>query len=130
MLCFKCEDSAVMKYVELFLSFTGRINRSQYWLGTFVLAVFILGPAYFVYEPYSEESKRYVDIASLTMLWPGLALQIKRWHDRNKSGWWVLINFIPLIGVIWAIIENGFLSGNSGENQYGEAQGTLTANET
>ncbi len=119
-----------MEYVELFLSFAGRINRSQYWLGTFVLAVVILGPAYFVYEPYSEESKRYVDIASLAMLWPGLALQIKRWHDRNKSGWWVLINFIPLIGVIWAIIENGFLPGNSGENRYGEAQGTLTANET
>ncbi len=108
-----------MKYVALFLSFTGRINRSQYWLGTFVLAVIILGPAYFAYEPYSEESKRYVDSALLTMLWPGLSLQIKRWHDRNKSGWWALINFIPLIGVIWAIIENGFLPGNPGENQYG-----------
>ena len=48
-----------------------------------------------------------------------LAIQVKRWHDRNKSGWWVLIGLIPLIGGIWALIETGFLAGDDGENRFG-----------
>jgi uncharacterized membrane protein YhaH (DUF805 family) len=36
-------------------------------------------------------------------LWPGIAVSIKRWHDRNKSGWWVWINLIPLVGAIWSL---------------------------
>ena len=46
-------------------------------------------------------------------------MQVKRWHDRGKSGWWVLIALIPLVGPIWAIIETGFLPGTSGPNEYG-----------
>ncbi|MFT6862889.1 MAG: uncharacterized membrane protein YhaH (DUF805 family), partial [Akkermansiaceae bacterium] len=51
--------------------------------------------------------------------WMGLALQGKRWHDRGKSGWMILVNFIPLVGGIWALVECGFLSGTPGPNQYG-----------
>ncbi|MBA56842.1 MAG: DUF805 domain-containing protein [Pseudomonadales bacterium] len=52
-------------------------------------------------------------------IWMSLAVQVKRWHDRDKSGWWVLISFIPLIGPIWAFVENGCLAGTSGENRFG-----------
>ena len=45
---------------------------------------------------------------------------IKRWHDRDKSGWWSLIAFIPLIGFLWVLIECGFLAGTSGSNRFGE----------
>jgi uncharacterized membrane protein YhaH (DUF805 family) len=58
-------------------------------------------------------------ILYLALIWPSLAISIKRWHDRDKSGWWVLIGFIPLIGGIWALIETGFLEGTKGPNQYG-----------
>lgn len=68
------------------------------------------------------ENSGLVTIAGL--LWlalyrPGLALSIKRWHDRDKSGWWVLIAFVPLVGPIWALVETGFLEGTKGPNQYG-----------
>jgi uncharacterized membrane protein YhaH (DUF805 family) len=53
------------------------------------------------------------------MTWISLALQIKRWHDRDKSGVWVLIGFIPLVGGIWALIECGFMDGTMGPNRYG-----------
>ncbi|TGR16409.1 DUF805 domain-containing protein, partial [Mesorhizobium sp. M8A.F.Ca.ET.197.01.1.1] len=43
----------------------------------------------------------------------------KRWHDRNKSGWWTLIGLIPIIGGIWLLIELGILEGTRGANQYG-----------
>ena len=59
-------------------------------------------------------------IMYIPLMWVSLAIQVKRWHDRNKSGWWVLIGFIPLIGPIWALIENGFLAGDETENRFGK----------
>lgn len=58
-------------------------------------------------------------LASFLAIWPYLAIAIKRWHDRDKSGWWVLIGLVPLIGPIWAIVETGFLPGTDGPNQFG-----------
>ena len=51
-------------------------------------------------------------------IWSGICLNAKRWHDTDKSGWWQLIAAVPLIG-IWALIENGFLRGTSGQNRFG-----------
>ncbi len=56
----------------------------------------------------------------IPLLWSSLALQVKRWHDRNKSGAWVLISLIPLVGGIWAFVEVGCLRGTFGLNNYGE----------
>lgn len=56
---------------------------------------------------------------SIPCVWIGLAMQVKRWHDRDKSGWMVLINFIPIVGLLWAFVELGFLQGTIGPNQYG-----------
>lgn len=62
----------------------------------------------------------YVAIIFFVVLWwSSLAVQAKRWHDRDKSGWWILINFVPLIGPIWALVENYFLSGTEGPNRFG-----------
>ncbi len=58
-------------------------------------------------------------LSLIPLIWGGLAGQVKRWHDRDKSGWFVLINFIPLIGAIWAVIELGFLRGTPGPNRFG-----------
>jgi uncharacterized membrane protein YhaH (DUF805 family) len=44
---------------------------------------------------------------------------VKRYHDRNKSGWWILIVFVPVIGGLWYFIECGFLRGTPGPNTYG-----------
>jgi uncharacterized membrane protein YhaH (DUF805 family) len=58
-------------------------------------------------------------VVYLITLWPGVALHVKRWHDRNKSGWWVSIAFIPFVGPIWSFVETGFLTGTVGCNHYG-----------
>lgn len=55
----------------------------------------------------------------LLMLWPTIAICVKRFHDRNKSGWWALIMLIPYIGFLWVIIECGLLPGTSGLNKFG-----------
>ena len=52
------------------------------------------------------------------MLLPGIAVSVRRLHDRDKSGWWLLIGFIPLIGgillLVWMVME-----GDRGDNRFG-----------
>jgi uncharacterized membrane protein YhaH (DUF805 family) len=59
-------------------------------------------------------------IVNLLLLWPAVATAAKRWHDRDKSAAWVLIVLIPVVGWIWALIENGLLRGTAGPNRFGE----------
>jgi uncharacterized membrane protein YhaH (DUF805 family) len=57
---------------------------------------------------------------TVILLWISLAITVKRFHDRDKSGWWALINLLPVIGQIWILIECGFLKGTEEDNRYGE----------
>lgn len=50
----------------------------------------------------------------------GLAASVKRYHDRNKSGWFILIAAIPIVGPIIQWVELGFLKGIDEGNKYGE----------
>ena len=56
------------------------------------------------------------------MFWPPccpIAVGIRRLHDIDKSGWWLLVGLIPLVGSIWLIVLFA-TEGNTGENQFGE----------
>ena len=108
-----------MPPAQIFFSLTGRISRRVFWLwgvGTMVAvsvaASLLLGIA-------GVGDEQIAMIVNALMFWPGLAISVKRWHDRDKSGWWVLINLVPFIGWLWALIENGFLRGTAGPNRYG-----------
>ena len=125
----------------LFFSYSGRIGRMPYWLGTLAIAVvqyfvasWILGLAMpgvmelaaanpeVTLEVFQEIMLRTVvpvGIISLVFMWPTYAIYTKRWHDRGKSGWWSLIVLVPIIGPIWMFIECGFLAGEDGSNHYG-----------
>ena len=59
-------------------------------------------------------------VFGVLITWVSLALQSKRWHDLNKSAWWILIILIPIVGPLWALIELGFLKGAPGRNRFGE----------
>jgi uncharacterized membrane protein YhaH (DUF805 family) len=104
---------------HLLFAFDGRINRAKFWLVwalSWLFMVVMVGIAAaigstFVYVIFA--------VAYIGLIWVSLAAAIKRWHDRDKSGWWVLISLIPLIGPIWALVETGFLEGTQGPNQYG-----------
>ena len=48
-----------------------------------------------------------------------LAADVKRYHDVDKSGWWVLILLVPVVGFVWFLIECGFQRGTSGPNRFG-----------
>jgi uncharacterized membrane protein YhaH (DUF805 family) len=58
------------------------------------------------------------NLYSLAVLVPSIAVGVRRMHDIGKSGWWLLISLIPLIGAIWLIVLLA-TEGNQGSNQYG-----------
>ena len=107
-------------YLKRYLfSFEGRATRLEYWM--FNVAVFIgLIIVSIIGAVLGEEAATIIFyLLGLVYIWSLIAIQVKRWHDRDKSGWWILINFIPIIG-FWAFIENGFLPGTEGKNRFGE----------
>lgn len=118
-----------MDFKYLFTSFDGRIGRQQWWLGTIVLMVaswiisFVIQMFAGAPDPATGQMNMGALIILLVVMIPfiyaSIALSVKRWHDRGKSGWWYLIVLVPLIGGIWALVENGFLRGTDGPNQYG-----------
>lgn len=110
-----------MTLAQMYFSFNGRIGLRTYWLCALpilwsLVALPLIDVAYFDYTPYSGVLTL---VGRLLILWPSLALTVKRWHDRNKSGWWTLVGLVPYIGQLWTLIENGFLSGTKGPNRYG-----------
>jgi uncharacterized membrane protein YhaH (DUF805 family) len=102
-------------------SFDGRITRRRFWIN-FVLVIAIplsiAATAIDMMLGY-EDLDGPGNLLYLAELWPALAVSVKRWHDRDKSGWWTLVNLIPIVGSIWALIETGFLRGTEGPNRFG-----------
>ena len=111
-----------MDWKYLFTSFEGRIGRQSFWLGVLVMFVIsiVAGVLDMIFGTLGDSGMGAIGIiVSLALIYPAIALYAKRWHDRGKSGWWTLILLIPLIGVIWFLVECGFLRGTEGSNQYG-----------
>ncbi len=102
----------------LFL-FNGRIDRAAFWIGVIVSApLFMIGS--FLVSVTSADAQAASPCLELpgTLLvlasfWIFTAISVKRFHDRNKSGWWVLIGLLPVVGGIWLLVELGCLPGTS-----------------
>ena len=125
----------------LLFGFGGRINRGRYWMAVLAytsMMIAVVGLGFFF-----QFHLLFMLLAALVLLIlmvSGVAVGTKRLHDRDKSGWWLLLFYlappmlnglgkmtgVPLVfGLasfavsIWALIELGFLRGTSGPNQYG-----------
>lgn len=75
-----------------YADFNGRATRPEYWW--FVLFQFV---AYLVLGAISDWA---VGVFWLVTLLPGIAVAVRRLHDTGRSGWWLLLGFIPLVGAL------------------------------
>ena len=137
-----------MQISALLWSFQGRINRQPYWLASLaiIIAMIILVGLISAFAGVGALAGGVgiwllVLALSIPLIWIGLALGVKRLHDRDKSAWWLLIFYLlpsvlqsggeaagglqvvlALAGFavsIWGLVELGFLRGTAGANRYG-----------
>ena len=101
--------------------FSGRARRREYWY--FVLFNYIIGFVLGLIESLAGIAPEIdysvlAGIYSLAVLLPGIGVSIRRLHDTGRSGWWLFIALVPIIGAIIILI---FMVGDSqeGTNQYG-----------
>jgi uncharacterized membrane protein YhaH (DUF805 family) len=111
-----------LEVLKKYTEFDGRARRKEYWYFTLFnfLAFFTLAFIDGVIGSFNAEAGigLLAGIYSLGVLIPALAVSIRRLHDTNRSGWWLLIELIPVIGAIVLFI---FMVQDSqqGDNQYG-----------
>lgn len=109
--------------LKRYADFSGRSRRKEYWM--FALGVFlaiivaaildgVLGMSGMIAGVYGP----LMTIVFLGVLIPSLACQVRRFHDQGKSGWFVLLGFIPFVGGLIVLVFM-CLEGTHGSNQYG-----------
>ena len=108
--------------IKNYATFTGRATRQQYWMFIlFYLLIYIgltiLEMAVGLYD-IETQMGLLTTIYSLGLLIPSLAILARRLHDIGRSGWWILLIVIPLIGVI-VLIVFALIDSEKEENQWG-----------
>lgn len=88
--------------LENYANFEGRARRAEFWW--MVLANIIIGIVFNILIAISSVFWVLDIIYILAVFIPYLAVGVRRLHDTNKSGWWLLIGLIPLVGAIVLIV--------------------------
>ena len=118
------------KVLKNYAGFSGRARRTEYWMFT-LFNIIILG----VLSGLMTATKGGALGTLFSILYfayaiavfiPSLAVGVRRLHDTNRSGWWILIGLVPLVGAIVLIVFYA-TEGNRGANQYGEDPKALEA---
>lgn len=113
-------------HIEVFRKyavFGGRSRRKEYWFFFLfnIIVSFVLGFIDGLTGSFSPETGLGIlsAIYTLVVIIPAIAVAVRRLHDTNRSGWWLLISLVPIVGAIVLIV---FLvqDSDAGENQYGQ----------
>lgn len=105
---------------RLLFSLQGRISRRDFWIWGVLVLIAVAALLHALLRIAGVGARAAEGLVNLLVVWPAVAVSVKRWHDRDKSGWWVLISLVPVIGWLWALVETGFLRGTPGPNRFGE----------
>ncbi len=106
-------------YIDVLKKYTvfeGRARRKEYWM--FFLFNFIIAFAIGFFEGLIGSEGLIGGLYMLAVLLPGIGVSIRRLHDTDRSGWWLLIGLVPLIGSIVLLIFM-VVDSTEGDNQFG-----------
>ena len=110
--------AALKKYAE----FSGRAQRSEYWY--FVLFYFLIAVGLAFIDGLTGMFNQAAGIGLLSgllaqgLLIPSISVSVRRLHDTNRSGWWLLIAFVPLVGAI-VLLVFCVQDSSPGDNKFG-----------
>ena len=108
-----------------YLSFASRAQRTEWWLVQVIVVPIVLIVQIAVVGSLAVAgadalASMFLLLSMAVIVWLALAVNARRWHDRNKSGWWSLIGLAPIAGIIWIIVECGFLGPAEGAHRFEE----------
>ena len=107
-----------LSVLQKYTVFSGRARRQEYWMFTLfsVIISFVLS---IIDQQVLKSSPGILSsLYSLAVLSPSLAVSARRLHDTGRSGWWILISLVPVIGwivIIYFLVQDS----EAGDNKYG-----------
>ncbi len=103
--------NALKKYAV----FNGRMPRKEYWMfALFNLTIYII---FDILDKHLGTKGTFTLLYSLAIIVPNIAAGVRRLHDINRSGWWMLYGIIPLLDIVLIIFL--VMDSQPGDNQYG-----------
>ena len=114
-------SEAIVSGLRNYFKFSGRAPRSEFWY--FILFCVLVGigtmiPDFFLFRSLFDQGiGPFYAVASLALLVPGIAVSVRRLHDIDRTGWWYLIAFTLVGGlllIVWALKK-----GTAGKNRFG-----------
>jgi uncharacterized membrane protein YhaH (DUF805 family) len=116
------QDAVRTCLTQKYADFSGRARRSEYWW-FFLFSLISSGVASVIDSilgtRYGGTTGLVQALVQLALLVPGIAVGVRRLHDTARSGWWLLIGLVPVVG--WIVLLVFFVQDSRGENQYGAA---------
>ena len=106
-------------FKKAYFSWKGRISRKTFWIFSIPLALPVFISEYLI-SPVNDDLSLVI---LLIVFYPAMMINIKRSHDRGRSGWFTLLLIIPIVS-FWPLIELGFIKGTEGDNRFGEPDKT------
>ncbi len=112
-----------LKVMKHYSDFNGRASREEYWM--FVLFNFLISLLFFLIDILLGTMNNILFVGILSSFYsigvmvPSWAVTVRRLHDVGKSGFFILIEFVPIIGSFWLLLTL-IKNGDEGSNIYGE----------
>jgi uncharacterized membrane protein YhaH (DUF805 family) len=112
-------SEAIKSGFHNYVNFSGRAARSEYWYWQLFFCLVGIASALIDLALFPRLDISPINtLAELAMLLPTLAVSVRRLHDLDRTGWWLLLVLIPLIGAIWLLVW--FCTrGTVGPNRFG-----------
>lgn len=109
--------------LKKYADFQGRARRAEYWMFVVFqilvyIAVAIVSMIVSGGDTNSAAASALMGLVTLGLLLPSIAVTVRRLHDTNRTGWWIFISLIPLIGGIWLFVLT-VLDGTPATNRFG-----------
>jgi len=108
-----------LEVLRKYTLFTGRSRRSEYWYFT-LFNLIVITVLWFI----DSVMRKIVGFGmfgilyGLAVLLPGIAVSIRRLHDTDRSGWWMLLALVPIVGLVLIVLLAE--DSNAGTNRYGQ----------
>jgi len=110
--------------MKRYAQFTGRSRRKEYWMFALFNCIFAMVPYLIGLVMVMNHNNLGIAFLGISIIYdlaviiPGLAVAVRRLHDIGRSGWWLLIGFVPFVGGIILLVF-AVMDSQPGDNEYG-----------